>query len=377
MVGYYFDSRNVLDFIALKRISLFLIISGLVGIFIGCNSSSFNSEGIPFKVDNNTLSKWEDVFGEDEILSFTKDGSEFEFYTIGGLVINSTGDYFIIDGKRGKIIQFNAAGKFKQFVGTNGEGPGEYTIIAALSMDKNDDLYIFDIPQMRIIKYSAPGYLYEKQINYGKPIQDIITVDNGDLILYSSNIGEVLYRVNGEGNIINKTFTPRQETFRLFITHFNLGSFCRYSNTNFLFIFPEEYRVYVFNDDLKIEKTFFAASPSRFFPTAKSFPNQLSPYNFTPQHAKWMMNTLYPANIEYLGNGRYVILLIEYQNLSEKLYLNIHDMDGITLAAGIEIPFGGILRYAKDGYIYVVEKDSIDEKGDISPFKLHRFKLKI
>lgn len=376
MVGHYSNPGSVLSLIARKWTFIFLI-SGLLALLIGCNSPSYNSENVVFKVDKNTPSKWEDVFGEDEILSFTQDGSEFEFYTIGNLVINSSGDYFIIDGKRGKIIRFDSAGKFKQFIGANGEGPGEYTIIAAMSMDGNDNLYIFDIPKMRIIKYSTPDYRYAEQINYGKSIQDIIATDSGEFLLYSSKIGEVLYKLNREGDVIHKTFTPGQENFRIFISRFNLGRFCRYSRTDFLFIYPGDYKIYLFDDDLKMKKTLFAAEPSRFFPTVEPFPNQLSPYDFTPQHAKWMNEKLYPAAIEYIGGQRFVVLLIEYLNLSEKLYLNIHDIDGNTLAVGVAIPFGGILRYAKDGYVYVVEKDSMDDKGNILPFKLHRFKLKI
>ena len=376
MVGYYNGSGRVLIERSGKG-ALFFILAAILLFNLGCGSLSRSAEEIPFKISANALTKWEDVFGEDEVLSFTQNGSEFEFYTIGSLSINSTGEYFIIDGKRGKIIQFDSSGEFKKFIGTKGEGPGEYFIIGALSMDAKDGLYIFDIPKMRINQYSAPGYNFSRQINYGKSIQDIIVTDNGDFILYASTIGEVLYKLNREGKVIQKTFKPKQDSFRLFISRFNLGRFCKLTETDFLFVYPEEYRIYLFDNDLKIKRILFANEPSRFFPTVGVFPKNLSPYDFTPKHAKWMSNSLYPAFIDYIGNRKFVVLLVEYQNVSEKPFINIHDTDGNTFAVGLEVPFGGIVRYAKDGYLYVVEKDSIDDKGNVLPCRLHRFKLKI
>jgi len=40
------------------------------------------------------------------------------------------------------------------------------------------------------------------------------------------------------------------------------------------------------------------------------------------------------------------------------------------------VPFSGWIPYARNGEVFVVEDSTFDEKGDVLPLKLHRYKLK-
>jgi len=144
----------------------------------------------------------------------------------------------------------------------------------------------------------------------------------------------------------------------------------------FLFIYPEEYKIYLFDYQFNLKKILYTESTSKYFPPKAEFPGTISPYGFTPKHASWWGQSLRPAVVFYLGNRKLALQLVEFTNLSGKFYVNIHDLDGVTYAAGLEVPFEGIIRYAKDGYIYVVEDSKFDKNNKVVPLKLHRFKLK-
>lgn len=344
---------------------------------VGCNSQQPGGNETLLKTDGTFPSRWSEIFGEDEIISFSQDEKEYEFFSFGAMEINSKGDYIIIDGKKGKILHFDSAGRYIRSIGNQGGGPGEYNIITALDMDKKNNIYIFDIPAMKVNEYSAPEYNFKQQINLGQSVQDIIATDNGDFLFYFKAGSHVLYKVNHEGKKIRSTFTPKQEVLRLFLARFNLGRFCRVTQDDFLFIYPEEYKIYLFDTNLNNKKTLAVDSPSRFCPAIGQFPNDLSPYEFSPKHSKWWSEELHPGLIFYLENQFFMVVLFGYNNLSSKIYINIHDIAGKTYALGLELPFDGLVKYAKGGYIYVMENDRIDEKGNIIPLRLHRFKLKI
>lgn len=362
------SSINVLKFFFFACSLLFIL---------GCNSQQPGDNEIRIKTEGTFASIWADVFGKDEIISFTQGDKEFEFISVGAMEITSTGDYIIIDGKQGKIFQFDSSGRYIRSIGNQGEGPGEYNIITAMDIDNKDNFYLFDIPAMKINAYSGPDYNFKRQINLGQSVQDMMVTDNGDFIFYFKSGSHVLYKTDNNGKKIQASFTPQQEVLRLFIARFNLGRFCRLTPDSFLFIYPDEYKIYLFDNNFNNKKMLVADKPSRFLPSIGQFPNDLSPYQFSPQHSKWWSQKPHPGLIFNLGNQIFMVVLFEYNNLSSKTYVNIHDLAGNTYAMGVELPFDGFVRYAKAGYIYVLENDRIDEKGNISPLRLHRFKLKI
>lgn len=78
----------------------------------------------------------------------------------------------------------------------------------------------------------------------------------------------------------------------------------------------------------------------------------------------------------YFGDGMFLVEVAQFDKYNSKSYANIHDIAGNTYAVGLEVPHS-IIRYVKDGYIYIVEDSSVDEKGNATPVRLHRYKLKI
>jgi len=259
-----------------------------------------------------------------------------------------------------------------------GEGPGEYSLATASCLDRESNLYIFDDGKMRINKYSSPTYKYEGQVPSSLSSRDMIVDNNGSFILFVHQGEKLIRKLDREGHVTGETFVPKDDQLTMFFSRFGLGRLSDIPNEGFLFIWPGEYKIYLFDYDLSVKKVLYAGTPSRYFPAFEKLPRSLSPYNYTPAHARWWEKSLHPGLMYYLGGQKrlFLVVLAEFKNLSQKYYLNVHDLDGKTYAAGVEVPFDGIVRYAKDGYIYVVEESSFNDKSEITPLKLHRFKFK-
>jgi hypothetical protein len=331
----------------------FLLIIILLFFWTGCNPKKTNKmEEIPFNTDEISHSKWDDIFSNDEIIPFSFDNPDLEIYTIGDMLISPAGDYFILDGKARKVMQFDKEGKFIRFIGKYGEGPGEYALAACPYMDKYNNLYLYDVVRFRINKYTSPEYNFEKQIRMKLSIQDLLIDADNNIIIYTVSDPYILHQLDPKGNVIKKAFMPKKVNFRLFSARFQLGRLSNIPGRGFLASYPEEYKVYLFDYKLNIKKMLYTKTVSTYFPPKENFPNDLSPYDFTPGHAKWWGKYLKPSMVYYLGNGIFLKVLLKYTNLSARSFINLHDLNGNTYAKGVEVPFEGIIRYAgKDFYM--------------------------
>ncbi|MCK4763403.1 MAG: 6-bladed beta-propeller [Candidatus Aminicenantes bacterium] len=373
MAGNYFTIRiTFYGWIILLCWFLFLLPTA------NCKPGKTKQNEIILKDSKRVNTKWEEVFEDSEVVPFKLDKPDSEIISIGDMVINSNGEYFISDGKSGKIMRFTAAGKLLQYIGRKGEGPGEYLLPTCFELDKNDNLYYFDLAKRHINVYSSPGYEFETQVRIEGYMQDMIIADNRDFITYRMTAPEnkLIYKYSSTGKLIKSYFSPQQDKLRKFVSRFGLGKISRIPGENFIFVFPEEYKIYFFDYNLNLHKILSAAVPAKFYPFAEKFPNSLTPFDFTKKHAKWWGKSLHAASVFYIGERIFLVLLYKYENLSVTSYINIHDLDGITYAEGVEVPFNGIIRYAGRGYVYVVEETRFDEAGNILPLRLHRYKIK-
>jgi len=373
--------KNKPSFFHLTRICLALLMVVFCGsIVTNCNKSDNageNKNRIVLTENAHVKTQWQDVFTDDTVLDFSFVDPNEELITIGIVMITTNKEYIILDGKAKKIIHFDKDRKFVRYISKPGEAPGEYLLPRCMALDDQDNLFLFDLSKRRISKFSAPDYSYKSEIVFNASIQNFFIDNNGDYIGYQISDPDVLIKVDSRGKIVKKAFVPERFNFRAFSSRFQMGRVVKIPGDRFLFTYPEEYNIYIANNLLKIEQTLVPGESSRFFPGKVTFPTSLSPYEYSPEHAKWWGSAIRPANVLYIGNGMIVYQLTEFEKLSQKFYFNIHDIDGKTYAIGLVLPFEGIIRYAQDGYIYAVENSKFDDKGNIDPVKLHRFKLNI
>jgi hypothetical protein len=348
---------------------------------IGCHSSQSeaNAIEIPFKDNAVVYTQWNDIFEQDTIIPLTFLDSSVVIYSIGGLlVVPDDGGYIISDWKSKKMIQFDSSGRFLRYLGGIGAGPGEMALGTGRGFfDKGKNLYLVDAITHRINKYTYPAYRFEKMFIMPFSSQKTILDEKGNFIIYTVSGPNVIQKIDATGKILKKAYQVNNLNFRLFSSRFQLGRLAEIPGEGFIFSYPQEYRIFYYDYEFKIKKILYSETYSRFFPKKAEFPNTLSPYDFSPAHAKWWGSALRPSTLYYLGNGLFIQCLSKFTNMDSKSFVNLHDLNGVTYAAGVEEPFeNGNILLTDNGYVYAVEDSIFDENGKTTPVKLHRYKLK-
>ncbi|SFF09569.1 6-bladed beta-propeller [Thermoflexibacter ruber] len=97
---------------------------------------------------------------------------------------------FIIDPKMKSINVLDTLGSFLYKIGNIGEGPGEYTSIYGITMNKEkEELLLFSMEKRKMIKYALDGrFLEEKDIPLF--IYDFLVLHNEELIVYLNYNGD-------------------------------------------------------------------------------------------------------------------------------------------------------------------------------------------
>jgi len=361
----------------LKRL-FFLLACGLLVLFASsCKTADPKPQEIKFRDSKIVFSKWEEVFDYRGIVPFSFDDPDMEIFSVVDMQINTAAEIIIPDGRARKIMLFDSSWKFLHNIGGQGEGPGEFIIPFCFCLDKDQNLFVFDVIKRMFIKYSFPGYNYHSQVRLNDYIVDMFVDGENNFIVYKlgSHKNKLLFKYDSSGKLIKSSFSPKQEKLSIFLDRFKIGKIDNMPGNGFLFIYPEEYKVYLMSYDLEIKKALVAEKSSRYYPDMGEFPAHLLPNDFTKAHVKWLEKSLFPSRLFYLGDDIFITVLLEGYKSSNR-YVNVHDLDGVTYARGLQVPFSGWITYARDGDVFVVEDSVFDDKGNVLPLKLHRYKLK-
>jgi len=361
----------------LKRLFFLLAWGSLILFASSCKTADPKPQEIKFRDNKIVFSKWEEVFDYRGVVSFKTNDVDMEIFSVGNIEINASGETILQDGRVRKIMLFDNLGKYLHDIGREGEGPGEFLIPIRFCLDKNQNLYLFDQLKRIIIKYSYPGYSYDRQVRLDDSIADIFIDGEDNFIIYrlASQKNRLLFKYDKSGKFLKSSLIPKQEKLSIFIKRFLIGEIADIPGEGFLFIYPEEYKIYLMSYDLEVKKVLVAEIASMYYPAMGEFPAHLSPYDFTKAHVKWLEKSLFPTSLYHMGKGIFIINLAESFR-SGNNYINVHDLDGITYARGLQVPFSGIIRYGRNGDVFVVEDSVFDDKGNVLPLKLHRYKLK-
>lgn len=359
-----------------KRI-LILSITALLGVLLISSCSQGEGEDIiVIKPAEKQFNRWEDMFLYKGLVSFRFDDPEQEIFIFGMMLRNSRGDRFVLDGKANKLLMFDSSGKFVKYISQAGAGPGEYMGLVSCVLDKKDNLYLYDLQKMGLLRFSSPGYKYEGLIRLKLTYQDMVFMDDGSIIGYSISDPSVIHKMSPDGQLVEKHFTPEDQHFRMFSGRFQMGKFSEIPGQGILFSYPAEYKIHLFDYNLKPKKVLVARDYNKFIPEPVSFPKDLNPYGFSPKHSKWWGKSIRPAMVIYLKNGFFLKLMLKFSNLSSQSYANLHHLDGTVYAQGVEVPYNGRIVFSSEGTLYIAEAASLDKDNKIIPLKVHEYQLK-
>ncbi len=224
--------------------------------------------------------------------------------------------------------------------------------------------------------FSFPDYRFSKQIRLKSHVAKIVIDSEGNFITFSLyNKPYFLKKYSLDGKLLREAFKCGDETLRIFMARFNSGGLSGIKR-GFLFIYPDRYIVYLYNWSLNLERIYLPENFSNFFPSTPNFPTELSPYEISSEHLKWWEQFLHPGDIWIMKDKYFVVTILKSEGMGGKFYINLHDLEGITYATGIEVPFNGKIVYAREDFLYVLEEEKFGERDEILPARLHRYKLK-
>lgn len=126
------------------------------------------------------------------------------------IVLDATGNMYILDTGNKRIQKLNPEGKFIKTIGRQGQGPGEFQSPHSLDIDKEDNIYVHDPRAMRIQVLTSDGKM-KRLIKFTKFSEGQIRLTRSELIVMGGRIGlrdlmqnkkpKLLEIVNQDGNI--------------------------------------------------------------------------------------------------------------------------------------------------------------------------------
>jgi len=69
---------------------------------------------------------------------------EYLFVYISDVAVNGKGDIYVADRQLNEVREYDREGRYFLTIGRKGQGPGEFQSIRTLSVNKQNDLFVYD-----------------------------------------------------------------------------------------------------------------------------------------------------------------------------------------------------------------------------------------
>lgn len=159
----------------MKNYLLILFISSLL---LGCSQRQHNMDCLTLAVNLEQSSlTYNDVFSNAEIIPLETTDSSL----IAGItdMVEYKSNYYIHDTRLVKALVFGHKGEFIGQLGRKGQGPGEYSWLASISVDKENELIHLVEPLGGFLNYSPDGkYISSKKYPDGNDYQHLHHFDD-------------------------------------------------------------------------------------------------------------------------------------------------------------------------------------------------------
>jgi sugar lactone lactonase YvrE len=104
------------------------------------------------------------------------------------VVLDSTGNMYILDSGNQRIQKLDVQGKFIQSIGRKGQGPGEFEFPYSLDVDDQDAIYAYDFNNRKIQVFTSEGKI-SKAIKFSGFSMSHIRVLRSGLIVMGGDLG--------------------------------------------------------------------------------------------------------------------------------------------------------------------------------------------
>jgi len=146
--------------------------------------------------------------------------SKDAFNGMADVAIEANGDILIADGEgpNTRVARFTSRGKFVQWWGGKGTGPGQFNVPHSIALDSSGRIYVADRSNNRIQIFDPAGRFLTQWTNFGTPWglfikgDRIYVVDgtaNNCLLIASIKDGRILEKIEGLNNATAVTVDSR------------------------------------------------------------------------------------------------------------------------------------------------------------------------
>lgn len=359
----------------------YTILLSVIFLFISCteiNSEKSNIILIDESRVAKTPNKFSDFFTNEEKvdLNFSEKNKDLP-PGIFQLLKNKKGNFILADGYSREILMIDSVGNFEKKIGKSGKGPGEFEVLKTIKLDKNDNLWVYDLVLQRLSQFSAPDYTYSSSFNLKGRLSDFIVMDDC-IIVYDPLGDEIIKKYDFEGNEIKGTYSFPKRELQIFLSRFQIRGLSRGFNDNNLYmVYPGEFAIHKYSDDLELLSKIVPQKDSNFSLFQSSppkFPEYLDPYGYNNSHQDYWVSFNHIYNLFKIEPN--ILVLQLYNQTKDKsfdFYLNIYEEDGTLVSSGIELPNESILVGADEKKIYLTTPERMLDDGEIKKMTIKSY----
>lgn len=138
--------------------SVFII--SVLSILMSCTQKHLDCMTLSVDLEESSL-QYEDVFSHAEVIPLETTDSSLVVFPVR--LIEHKGNFYLYDIHTVNAFSFDSQGKFLRKFGTKGQGPGEYSWLASISVDKNNDVVHLIEPIGSFHNYTLDGKFIESK----------------------------------------------------------------------------------------------------------------------------------------------------------------------------------------------------------------------
>jgi len=138
----------------------------------------------------------------------TSYGTDGYWQWIGDIGIDNSGNVYLIDPDRGRVLKYTISGTFVKGWGSSGSGTGQLKRPHGLCVDPQGNVYIADTENDRIVKFDTNGNLLATWSNFGGTYgllhypEDVTIGPDGNLYIASWSTSHRVLKINSTGSAL-------------------------------------------------------------------------------------------------------------------------------------------------------------------------------
>jgi hypothetical protein len=240
-----------------------------------------------------------------DTLQFNLEGTGIdEIYNY--LRLRTNGEYWTVyNSKKGNIVVFDDQLQPVTSLGGSGRGPLEFLTLSDLSISGSNHFIVYDRSGSKIIRYTLDGDDDAEHLISVGTFVTMASDDNENLLIYDlfSRSETVLSLFDRDGEKISDFLMPEDQSYKIFMGMIRNG-YVQYkkSTGKFYFLFPDRFLIYEIDSKGEITDILDFESKSPFSSGIRSFPDNLSPFEFTIRHWEYLASFYQPFRFYFVGD---------------------------------------------------------------------------